>query len=140
LKHPVKLRIILLLGLFAWFGSLPVASAAVDWEVVKEMNLEEQPLDIAASADGAFIFVLVPGSVLVYDNTEDKPTNRIPIDKTFDRITWSDKNKTIILTSTTSKAIKVIKVEKVHAVDVSGRPFKGASDAPVTIVVFSDYQ
>lgn len=140
MKYPVKLRIILLLGLLTWIGSLPMASAKVDWEVVKEMSLEDQPLDVAASADGAFIFVLVPGSVLVYDETEDKPANRIPVDKAFDRITWSDKNKTIILTSTTSKAIKVIKLEEVHTVDLSDRPFKGASAAPVTIVVFSDYQ
>jgi hypothetical protein len=112
----------------------------VDWQDLKQMRLQEQPLDIAASLNGDFIFVLVPGAVLVYGETQDEPMNRIPVDQGFDRITWSERNKILILTSTSSKTVKLLKLEEIHALDLSGLPFKGAPDAPVTVVVFSDYQ
>lgn len=112
----------------------------VDWQEIKQLNLEEQPLDITASLNGDFIFVLVPGAVLVYGETEDKPMNRIPVDQGFDRITWSERNKTLILTSTSSKTVKLLQLEEVHRLDLSGLPFKGTPDAPVTVVVFSDYE
>jgi hypothetical protein len=131
---------ILQLVVFTWIGSISTTSAMVDWQEIKQLNLEEQPLDITASLNGDFIFVLVPGAVLVYGETEDKPMNRIPVDQGFDRITWSERNKTLILTSTSSKTVKLLQLEEVHRLDLSGLPFKGTPDAPVTVVVFSDYE
>jgi hypothetical protein len=135
-----KVVFILLLGAFAWIGSFSITSAMVDWQELKQLNLEKQPLDIAASLNGDFIFVLVQGAVLVYGEKEDQPTNRIPVDQSFNRITWSERNKTLILTSTSSKTVKLLKLEEIYELDLSGLPFKGMPDAPVTVVVFSDYQ
>ena len=140
MRSPIEVLFILLLVVFTWIGSVSTTSATVDWQEIKQLNLEEQPLDITASLNGDFIFVLVPGAVLVYGETEDKPINRIPVDQGFDRITWSERNKTLILTSTSSKTVKLLQLEEVHRLDLSGLPFKGAPDAPVTVVVFSDYE
>ena len=140
MRGPKKVGFILLIVVFAWIGSFSVTSAMVDWQELKQLNLEEQPLDIAASLNGDFIFVLVPGAVLVYGETEDQPTKRIPVDQGFNRITWSEKNKILILTSTSSKTVKLLKLEEIYALDLSGLPLKGKPDAPVAVVVFSDYQ
>lgn len=140
MRSPIKVLFILQLVVFTWIGSISTTSAMVDWQEIKQLNLEEQPLDITASLNGDFIFVLVPGAVLVYGETEDKPMNRIPVDQGFDRITWSERNKTLILTSTSSKTVKLLQLEEVHRLDLSGLPFKGTPDAPVTVVVFSDYE
>ena len=140
MRSPIEVLFILLLVVFTWIGSVSTTSAMVDWQEIKQLNLEEQPLDITASLNGDFIFVLVPGAVLVYGETEDKPINRIPVDQGFDRITWSERNKTLILTSTSSKTVKLLQLEEVHRLDLSGLPFKGTPDAPVTVVVFSDYE
>ena len=140
MRSPIRVLFILLLLVFTWIGSVSTTSAMVDWQEIKQLNLEEQPLDITASLNGDFIFVLVPGAVLVYNETEDKPINRIPVDQGFDRITWSERNKTLILTSTSSKTVKLLQLEEVHRLDLSGLPFKGTPDAPVTVVVFSDYE
>ncbi|MEJ2723286.1 MAG: hypothetical protein P8175_01325 [Deltaproteobacteria bacterium] len=136
----MKVVLVLLLAAFTWIGTFSTARAAVDWEEIKELSLEKPPLDIAASLNGDFIFVLVPGAVLVYGEKEDRPMNRIPLDQGFDRVTWSEKNKTLILTSTSSKTVKLLRLEEIYRLDVSGLPFKGGPDAPVTMVVFSDYQ
>jgi len=141
MKRP-GLRIfgIFLIILASWVSTPQIVHADVDWSIIKQIELSGKPLDIAASGDGKWIFILVPGEILVYSISEDKITNRIPIDKDFDRITHSEKTNSLILTSSSSKRLKIIQGEPIHKIDLSGLPFKGPADAPVTVAVFDDYQ
>ena len=114
--------------------------ADIDTTVIKQTNLDVQPLDIATSDDGKLIFVLARGEVLVYSIGEGKVTNRITIDKDFDKVTYAAKNNVLILTSRSSKTLKIIQVDFIHNIALDGLPIKGPSDAAVTIAVFDDYQ
>jgi len=141
----MKRRVFRVLGIFliiltSWVSASQIVHADVDWAIIKQINLGAKPLDIAASGDGKSIFILVPGEILIYSISEDRVTNRIPIDKDFDRITHSEKTNTLILTSSSSKRLKIIQGEPIHKIDLSGLPFKGPADAPVTVAVFDDYQ
>ncbi len=115
-------------------------AAEVDWTIKKQLNLEASPLDISTSVDGRWIFILVPGEVLVYSVPEDKVVNRIPVDKAFDRLTHSAGTNTLLLGSGSEKTLKIIQLELVHKIPVSGLPFEGPEHAPVTIAVFGDFQ
>jgi hypothetical protein len=55
-------------------------------------------------------------------------------------LSYSPKENALILTSSAVKKIQVLKLETVHEIDTSGLPSKGPENAPVTIVVFSDFQ
>ncbi len=112
----------------------------IDWTIIEQINLDVQPLDIATSTDGKLIFVLAPGEVLVYSIAEGKVANRIPIDKDFDRVTYAGKNNVLILTSSLSKTLKIIQVDFLFDIALTDLPFKGPTDAVVTIAVFNDYQ
>ena len=141
----MKRRVFRVLGIFliiltSWVSASQIVHADVDWAIIKQINLGAKPLDIAASGDGKSIFILVPGEILIYSISEDRVTNRIPIDKDFDRITHSEKTNTLILTSSSSKRLKIIQGEPIHEIDLSGLPFKGPADAAVTVAVFDDYQ
>jgi len=141
----MKRRVFRVLGIFliiltSWVSASQIVHADVDWAIIKQINLGAKPLDIAASGDGKSIFILVPGEILIYSISEDRVTNRIPIDKDFDRITHSEKTNTLILTSSSSKRLKIIQGEPIHKIDLSGLPFKGPADAAVTVAVFDDYQ
>jgi hypothetical protein len=114
--------------------------AEMDLRIIKHINVKEKPLDVAVSADGEFIFVLVPGEVLVYSIPRDSVTDRIKIDEAFDRLTYSVKNSTLILGSSVNRALSIIQVERVYNIVLSSLPFKGPADAPVAIAVFEDYQ
>ena len=120
-------------------GTQP-AYAKVDLTPLEQTNLGVRPLDVAASPDRKLVFVLARGEVLVYSIPEKKVTNRIPLAGDFDRLTYSREADTLILTSTTSGALKTVKVQPVFQIDISNHPFKGPADAPVTLVVFDDYQ
>ena len=114
--------------------------AEVEWKAIKELRLEVTPLDIVSSADGQLVFILSQGEILVYSVSEDKVLNRIPIDKNFDRLSYSATNNTLILTSGSEKILKIIQLEIIQKISIEGLPFKGPENAPVTIAVFSDYQ
>jgi protein-disulfide isomerase len=114
--------------------------AGIDLTLIKQTNLDVQPLDIAASVDGKTIYVLAKGEILIYSIEEDKVSNRIPIDKDFDKLTYAAKDNVLILTSSSSKTLKIIQVDFIYNIALDGLPFKGPSDAAVTIAVFDDYQ
>ena len=138
-----KTIIIFVLAFFFSAGWIPfpqIVQADLEWRIIKDLDLKTTPLDVAPSADGKWLFVLTPGEILVYSFPEGKITNRIPVDKDFDRIASSPRADTLTITSSTKKALQMILLEAVYKIDVASLPFKGPQDASVTIIVFDDYQ
>ena len=131
---------IFLFVIISWVSVPQFIYAEIDLTLIKQTNLNVQPLDIATSADGKLIFVLTRGEILVYSVAEGKVANRISIDKNFDRVTYAGKNNVLILTSSSSKTLKIIQVDFIYNIALDGLPFKGPADAAVTIAVFDDYQ
>ncbi len=125
----------------AWTLAPPVADAAeLEWRTKKQLALEQAPLDVAVTPDGKMIFILTPGEILVYSPSEDEVTNHIPVGESFDSLTYSSKDNYLILGGSSDKAFEIIRIDAVHDIATSGRPFQGPEDAPVTIAVFSDFQ
>ncbi len=129
-------------GLFVVAGppAPAIAAANIEWTLNKQLDLEATPLDVSPSANGATIFVLTPGEVLVYMVATGEVTNRIPVDKSFDRIAYSARNNSLILSSSWERALIIIRLENVYDISISDTPFQGPEDAPVVIAVFNDYQ
>ena len=117
-----------------------IVQADMEWKVIKDLDLKTTPLDVTPSADGKWLFILTPGEILVYSFLEEKITDRIPVDKDFDRIASLPRADIVTITSSTKKALQIIVLESVYKFDVSSLPFKGPQDASVTVVVFDDYQ
>lgn len=141
-----KIRILMRKQCFFWivfFVSILISTHAhsrVELTVLKDLNLDVSPSDIATSADGSMIYILAQSEILVYESEKKGITERIPIGKGYDRITYSESMKAIVLSSSTSKSLRIIEAEQVFDIPVSGSPFKGKEDAPVLIAVFDDYQ
>ena len=131
---------IFLTFIISWVSVPQFIYAEIDLTLIKQTNLDVQPLDVATSADGKLIFVLARGEILVYSIAEGKVANRISIDKDFDRVTYSGNNNVLILTSSSSKTLKIIQVDFIYNIALDSLPFKGPVDAAVTIAVFDDYQ
>ena len=135
----------LLAGLLLVFFSVPLflpqhVFAELEWSVKKQLKLETAPVDVAPSADGKWIYVLTRGEILVYSVSDDKIVNRIPVDKTFDRLSYSEPDNTLIVSSGSDMTLKMIQLSVIQHFSLEGLPFEGPKNAPVTLVVFSDYQ
>ncbi len=128
------------LFLAGWTFFPNLVQADMEWRFLKGLNLQATPLDVAPSADGQWVFILTPGEILVYSLQEGKITEQISVDKAFDRIASLPRANALTLTSSTKKELQIILLEVVHKIDVTGSPFKGPENAPVTIAVFTDYQ
>jgi hypothetical protein len=121
--------------------SLPVTlQAEADFTTLRELDLKNKPLDVTPSADGELLFILAPGEVLIYSIRAGKITERVPIGMEFDHIAASPRGNLITVTSSTKNTLQILLLDFTYAIDVTGRPFKGPQNAPVVVVVFTDYQ
>jgi len=137
-------RVLYFMSLLVFFvvsvGFATSALAELEWTFRKQVPLTSAPLDNAVSADGQLLFMLSAGEILVYSLTENKTINTIPIESEYDSIAVSPRGNSLIVTSSAGKSLKIIDLEFIYNIDISGLPLKGPADAPVTIAVFSDYQ
>ena len=115
-------------------------SAEVEWKSLKDIDLQETPLDIAVSRDGLTAFILCEKSIKLYSIHEGKVTDSIPITGSFSQIALSPDGQTLLLTDTEKKQLSVIRVTPVYDIEIGRSPVMGKTDAWVSIVVFVDYQ
>lgn len=137
-RNSIFMLSLLLLALTALFPFN--AHAAVEWSVIKQLELGTKSLGMAMSPEGDKLYVLVKGEVRVYSPVDGTLLDRIQVDKAMDSIAYSPRNQALILSNSTSGVIQFVHLEFTVEIDVAGRPFKGPENAPVTIAVFSDYQ
>jgi hypothetical protein len=117
-----------------------VIPAEVEWSMVGKLDLKTAPLDISASADGKWLYILCPGEIAVYSFNEDKIVKRIPVDKSVDRMIYVKEKNALLISSRSGDTVRIIQLEVVNTFTTSGLPYKGPKSAPITIAVFSDYQ
>jgi protein-disulfide isomerase len=115
-----------------------MAHAAVEWTFKNQLNLEASPIQMISASDGKTIYILIPGKIVVYSIPENRVIDFMPVDRKFDHLSVSGKDKLFLLSSSKDTSISVF--ERKKTIDYSGLPFKGPSDAPVVVAVFSDYQ
>ncbi len=132
-------------ALAAWAALLAIslggpAQAAIEWRETSSLPVEGQPLATATSADGQWLYVLTKGHVLIYTLPAGRIETRIPVDPSFDQLTYSPTTNALILSGASAKVIRMVQLEQVHAFSYDGLAFEGPENAPVTLAVFSDYQ
>jgi protein-disulfide isomerase len=141
MKHN-KITSIFLLTLTLWL-SLVVdghASTDLEWNVIETLCIEAEPIDLVFSYDGNRLFILTnSGEILVYE-AGSKPIHKMKIGSEYDQIDISPKSGMLILTSRKEKKVDFVRLVFIQDIDTSGAPFKGPEDAPVVIVVFTDFQ
>lgn len=116
------------------------AIAKIDWEVLKEIALDEAPNDIAISSDGTTIYILSDKNILIYSMQDDKVTDTIPITGKFSQIELFEESESLFLTDRESKQVSIIQITPVYTIEVDKSPVIGKSDAPVSVVAFLDFQ
>ncbi len=138
-----KVGRVFIMLLVLWMCGIFVSSPSrgeVDWKIVKELKFDSEPLDMVPSLDGRNIFILVRGKIMVYSLLEGKIKESVSVQGSFDRLRALPNSEYLILTSSSEKALKIIQFKIIPEINISGLPYKGPKDAPVTIAVFTDYQ
>ena len=136
-----KFRFILfLLGVSFLFSTGQSCFAEVEWKIVRTLKLEALPLDTAVSIDGRTIYVLADdGDVYIY-LADGTLKDKIQVGRNIDQIKIGPRGNYLFASSRRDKSVQIISLEFIYDVDITGSPYNGPDNSPVTIAVFSDFQ
>lgn len=138
-----------------FFGCFPLLFAAlilaapcqagVDWEVSNTLKTPAVPLDITASLDGKWTFVLAEGGKLLIYSEKGVLEDTIGVDPAMDRIASSGLQAAnipdrVYLASTKNKTVQTVTLDFSVPINIQGDPFLGPENSPVVIVAFSDFE
>ena len=116
------------------------SASKVQWQVEKSWKLPSKPLDIVYSLDGKRVFVLTnQEQVLVYSNGGDL-LGKITVDKGVSAIDIAPRGEKLFLINQADNSFTDLSIDYVVSVNIAGSPFLGREDAPVTLVVFTDFE
>lgn len=138
-----KWRAIVLAILFC-IGLVPSVHAKIDWEVKNTFKADTPTLDIASSFDGKYIFILSPGKIQIVSNT-GKLEDTLQVDPAMSNISVTGFDRAgidnkILLSSKETGEVQQIAYNFIVHINTAGSPFLGPANAPVSLVIFSDFQ
>jgi DNA-binding beta-propeller fold protein YncE len=136
------IKLILLLIMVIVLGAVVngFATGDVEWNILKTLQLDATPIDVAITPDGRRIYVLTDrGEILIYSSTQ-KIEGRIEVGRNVDQLKLGPRGETLILTSGRDKTVQIATVDFIQKISTTGAPFKGPEDAPVVIATFDDFQ
>lgn len=125
---------------------LPCAALArVDVDVLYTVKTDTPPRDLAASTDGQWLYVLTEGGKVQIYNADGALGDVVKVDPAMDRISVAgfsaggidDK---LYVSSSKTGAVQAVAVNFAMPIDTVGAPFVGPANAPVEIVIFSDFE
>ena len=114
--------------------------AEMEWEVKETLKVDAKVLDLAVSSDGKYFYVLTAdGKVSVY-NSGGQVEDTLNVGKSINRLDVSPDGSFLYLADDVANTVKIAEVSYMADINITGSPFKGPADAPVAVVVYSDYQ
>lgn len=116
------------------------SGAEVEWNIPSTLKLQSPPKDVAVALNGRYFYILSEeGDIYIY-TPNGMLQGRIPIGADVDQIKVGPREDVLLLMNKKESMVQTLIIDFIQEIDVAGSPFKGKEDAPVTIVIFSDFQ
>lgn len=136
MRKPCQFLLVLLLVIAVW----QPCAAEVDLEVLKQIDLEGAPLDMAVSQDGRWIYVLTDDARLeVYSHAGTRRAT-VPVPAGSQRIAGSPEEDVLLVANPANRTLQVVRVNLEYSFTSAQSPSKGPPEAPVTLVLFTDFE
>jgi len=135
-----KVGSILAAMLIAGMFSSHSAWAATEWKVLQTVKPEHPPIDLLISSNKDRIYVLDDQGWISIYTANGQLKDKIQVGTDVQQIKAGPSDDTLFLLSRTAGTIQVVSIDIIENIDVDDSPIKGRPDAPVSIVVFSDFQ
>lgn len=117
-----------------------VACAEIEGEVLDTRLFTKPPLDMLLSSGGEYLYALLPGGRLDVYNRKGELSGSLKVDAAFTRLRQGPSEDTVWLSASTRTDAQLLAVNLVRELPIAGSPVLGPADAPVTIVIFSDFE
>jgi len=130
--HDMKSKLIrFLITLTIALSTATGSFGGVEWNLQKTLKMDQPPLDVAVSLDGRYVFVLTSGGVIFIYTQDGKLEDKFEVENDIDKIHIGPRGERLFLTSRKDKTLRIISLDFIVDINVSGSPYKGPKDAPV---------
>lgn len=127
-------------ALFIGLMATAACGAEVEGRLLRKIQLNTAPVDMAVSLKGSYIFSLTAeGTVEIYA-PDGRMLDALPVGDGVDQIQAGPRDDLLLLRSTADQTVQILLLDFIQDIDLSGSPSRGPEDAPVTIVEFSDFE
>lgn len=116
------------------------SATGLEWEVLQQWDLPETPLDIVHSLDGKYVFILTADSKVQIYSSQGNLEGAVDVDKGVTGIDIAPRAEMLYLIDGKNKTFSALSINFVREINTSGSPFQGPENAPVTVVVFTDFE
>lgn len=129
-----------ILALVTTMGAGSLDAAQTEWQVMQTFQFDNQPLDMLVEKRTRRVYVLNDvGEILIY-GFNGGIKGKINVGPDVVQIKSGPREGMLFLLRKQGKKIQSITIDVTEEINIKGSPLKGEKDAPVTIVVFSDFQ
>ena len=145
MKHPiffVSSLFLLILATGANAFAVPDSGQdkRIEWNIQQKWPTNGKTLDMVHSLDGKFVYILNDQNLVQVFNSKGQLQGSIPVEEGVTAIDIAPQGEMLYLIDNKNQSFSSIGVSFVADIDVSGSPFKGPADAPVTIALFTDFE
>ncbi|MBM9537755.1 thioredoxin domain-containing protein [Desulfobulbus alkaliphilus] len=112
----------------------------LNWTVLTSWALPTQPLDFTQSLDNKLVFILGADQKVHIFAADGKKLGEMPVDPGTSAIDIAPRGEFLFLVNEKTNVYTAIDISFNKKIDISGAPILGNEDAPVTLIVFSDFE
>ena len=130
----------LLIAPITGFSTTQASGPELLFDKSGQWKLPYAPVDMVQSVDGKYIFILTDNHKLLIYEPNGLLKASVDVDPGVVAIDTDARGENVLLIDKDQQTFTSYSIDFVAEVDITGSPFKGKADAPVTVVVFSDFE
>ncbi|WP_310600835.1 thioredoxin domain-containing protein [Desulfobulbus sp.] len=112
----------------------------LNWSVQASWPVPAKPIDIAQSLDNKKVFILTADAKVYIFTPDGTQLGVLPVDPHVSAIDIAARGETLYLVNGKANTYSAIDISFSQKIDIVGAPVRGKVDAPVTLVLFSDFE
>ena len=115
-------------------------SGDLNWTVQANWSLPAKPLDLVHSLDNKKVFILTADSKVHIFAADGRKLGEMPVEADTVAIDIAPRGEMLSLINGRTNSFTAMDIGFSQQIDITGAPVRGKADAPVTLVVFSDFE
>ena len=115
-------------------------SGDLNWTVQANWSLPAKPLDLVHSLDNKKVFILTADSKVHIFAADGRKLGEMGVEADTVAIDIAPRGEMLYLINGRTNTFTAMDIGFSQQIDITGAPVRGKADAPVTLVVFSDFE
>ena len=112
----------------------------VEWSTTTSWKLPAKPLSFVHSLDGKRVYVLTDNHKVNVFTPQGELLGSIPVSKGVSDIDIAPYGEQLFLVDSEKNTFTKLSVSLVSSISIGSSPFKGPENAPIAIVLFTDFE